>query len=238
MNFAICDDIAADRETLLEMLRQYCAQRGIQAQISQFYSAGEFLRSFAPQKYHVIFLDIYMPGLSGIDAAKRIREQDAECMLVFTTTSEDHAMDSFSVYAAGYLLKPYGQARLEETLDWCVQNFSAQLQTYEFVSGRERKQIPLRDLVFVEIYGRDAVFHTVNQEYTVHRRLSEIDEELPEDFIRCHRSYIVNMNYIVKVESSDFLLKNGQKVPISPGMSANVKQSFFDWAYKRTWEVR
>lgn len=238
MNFVICDDMAPDRAHLLQMLRQYCLQNDITAQVEQFADAGELLAHFAPKKYQILFLDVYMPGLSGMEAAQRIREQDTECMLIFTTTSEEHALESYRVYAAGYLLKPYGQESLDETLDWCIQNLPPQTQLYEIISERERVQIVLGDIVFIEIYGRNALFHTTGQTYSVHRRLSEIGKELPGNFIRCHRSYIVNMQYIVRVENADFHLKTGQRVPIGSEMGAKVKQAFFDWAFQRTWEGR
>ena len=114
MEFAVCDDSAADRNTLIAMVQQYCGQRGIPAKILQFSRAGELLQEFTPGRYHVVFLDIYMPGLTGVEAARRLRKRDANCMLVFTTTSEEHALDSYSVYAAGYLLKPYSREQLAE----------------------------------------------------------------------------------------------------------------------------
>ncbi len=238
MEFAVCDDSAADRNTLIAMVQQYCGQRGIPAKILQFSRAGELLQEFTPGRYHVVFLDIYMPGITGVEAARRLRKRDANCMLVFTTTSEEHALDSYSVYAAGYLLKPYSREQLAETLDWCVQALSPRLQVYEFVSGRERCQVPLREILYIEIYGREAVLHTAKQSYTFHRSLSEIEQELPEEFLRCHRSYLVNMRHIARAEAGDFLLKDGRQVPIGTGMGPNVRQRFFDWAFQQAWEVK
>ena len=237
MEFAVCDDGAVDRASLIAMIRRYCEQRKIPAGIAQFASAGELLQKFVPGKYHVVFLDIYMPGITGIEAARRLRERDTRCLLVFTTTSEDHVLDSYSVYAAGYLLKPYTEGQLKETLDWCIQSLSDQLQVYEFVSDRERRQVALGDIFFIEIYGRDAVLHTADKDYTFHRSLSEIEQELPEEFLRCHRSYLVNMRHIARALATDFLLKDGRLVPIGTGMGPSVRQRFFDWAFQQAWEV-
>ena len=120
MRFAICDDSAADRRALVSMLQQYCAGRHVQAEIQPFADGRALLDAFAPGKYQILFLDIYMPALTGMEAAKAIREKDTGCQLVFTTTSEDHALESYGVYAAGYLLKPYTQGQLDETVDWCL----------------------------------------------------------------------------------------------------------------------
>ena len=117
MRFAVCDDNAADRRQLLSMLQQYCGNHRVQAEIQPFADGRALLQAFAPGKFQILFLDIYMPALTGMEAAKAIREKDTGCQLVFTTTSEDHALESYGVYAAGYLLKPYTQGQLDETVD-------------------------------------------------------------------------------------------------------------------------
>lgn len=238
MRVCICDDTAADRKRLLEMLRGYCAGRNVQMQVEQFPDGGALLRAFSPGKYQLLFLDIYMPGLSGMEAAQAIREADPACLLVFTTTSEDHALESYGVYAAGYLLKPYGQAQLYEAMDWCMENLPPQAQTLALVSEREHMQVPVRDILYIEVYGRASVLHTTGRTYTANRSLTALARELPADFLRCHRSYIVNMNHIAKVAQNGFVLKDRSLVPISVETGAKMKQSFFDWMFKRTWEGR
>lgn len=238
MRFCICDDAAADRKRLLAMLHGYCAGRGVELQAEQFPNGDALLRAFSPGKYQLVFLDIYMPGLSGMEAAKAVREADPACMLVFTTTSEEHALESYGVYAAGYLVKPYGQAQLDEAMDWCMENLPPQAQTLELVSERERMQVPLGDILYIEVYGRASIFHTTGRTYTANRSLTALSGELPADFLRCHRSYIVNMNHIAKAAQNGFVLKDRSLVPISMENGAKIKQQFYDWMFKRTWEGR
>lgn len=238
MRFGVCDDTANDRKLLLDMLRAYCDMRGLTAQVDQFPNASALLDAFEPGKYQILFLDIYMPGLTGMQAARTIREKDADCMLVFATTSEDHAMESYGVYAAGYLLKPYTAARLGEAMDWCMENMLPLAQTVEIMSEREKVQLSLGEITFIEVYGREAVFHTTGKTYSTNRSLTELEQELPEDFLRCHRSYIVNMNHIARAEQKDFALKDGTLVPVSIEGGGKIKQKFFDWMFRRTWEGR
>ena len=165
MRFAICDDSAADRRQLASMLQQYCAHRHVQAEIQLFADGRALLQAFTPGKYQILFLDIYMPALTGMEAAKAIREKDTGCQLVFTTTSEDHALESYGVYAAGYLLKPYTQGQLDETVDWCLENISPLAQAIEIIFERERVQVLLGEIVYIEVFGREAIFHTTGRTY-------------------------------------------------------------------------
>ena len=236
MRIGICEDTAADCKILLNMLRKYCTQRGIPLETEQFSNAGSLLKTFTPGKYQIIFLDIYMPGITGMEAAQAIREQDTSCLLVFTTTSEDHALESYGVYAAGYLLKPYTQEQLTEALNWCLENLPPLSQTFEILFERERVSVPLGEIIYIEVFGREAIFHTPKRDFSSNRSLSEIEQALPQDFLRCHRSYIVNMHYIQRPEQNSFLLKGGSKVPISVEAGAKIRQRFFDWVFQRTWE--
>lgn len=236
MRFAVCDDNAADRRQLLSMLQQYCGNHRVQAEIQPFADGRALLDAFAPGKYQILFLDIYMPALTGMEAAKAIREKDTGCQLVFTTTSEDHALESYGVYAAGYLLKPYTQGQLDETVDWCLDNISPLAQAIEITYERERVQVLLGEIQYIEVFGRESIFHTTSRTYTTNRSLVELEQELPKDFLRCHRSYIVNMNYIANMTTGDFILQNGCHVPISATMRAKAKQSFCDWMFQKVRE--
>ena len=237
MRIGICDDREQDRSFLRQLLEEYCTQRGLECRVEQFSNGRALLKAFSPGKYQILFLDIYMPGYSGMQAAQEIREQDEHCFLAFTTTSEEHALESYGVYAAGYLLKPYSREQLYEVMDWCMEHMPPLSRALNVFSDRENVSLPLREIRYIEVFGREAVFHTAKQTVSsTSRSLSEVEKELPEDFLRCHRSYIVNMNEITRIEQNDFVLKSGEKIPIGAENAAKNKQSFFDWIFRHTWE--
>ena len=146
MRFAICDDQAVDRRRLQAMVQEYCLEHKLKIEVDLFPDGKQMLDCFTPGKYQVLFLDIYMPMMRGINVAKAIREQDTACQLVFVTVSADHALESYEVYAAGYLLKPYTKEDLTETLDWCLENISPMAQALEITFERERVQLILSDI--------------------------------------------------------------------------------------------
>ena len=117
MRIAIVDDLDTERTLLKERLVRQLSQRGADAKILEFDSGEAFLAAEKAQRFTAAFLDIYMNGLSGMDAARELRKTDADCLLVFTTTSTDHALEGFQVRAFHYLVKPFSEAELSGLLD-------------------------------------------------------------------------------------------------------------------------
>ena len=106
MNIAIIDDISTDAEALKNIAVSYFEKKQIRAEICYFFSAEEFFEDYQPGKFQILFLDIYMDGMTGMEAARRIRRQSDNCILVFVTTSSDFAVESYDVGASYYLSFP------------------------------------------------------------------------------------------------------------------------------------
>ena len=106
MRFALIEDQAEERKRIDDMLSEFCRERMISFTTDVFTSGEEFLAAFVPMNYDVVFMDIYMDGMTGIEAAKQMRTQDSHSFLVFLTTSPEHMGDAFSTHAFDYLLKP------------------------------------------------------------------------------------------------------------------------------------
>ena len=100
MNIAIIDDISTDAEALKNIAVSYFEKKQIRAEICHFFSAEEFFEDYQPGKFQILFLDIYMDGMTGMEAARRIRRQSDNCILVFVTTSSDFAVESYDVGAS------------------------------------------------------------------------------------------------------------------------------------------
>ena len=238
MIIGICDDFTLDAERLKDMLESSLDEDEFDLQIKIFSGSESLMNHFQPGLFHILFLDIYMPGLNGVQCAEIIRESDANCEIVFTTSSPDYAMESYGVHAAGYLLKPYSDRQLAEVLEWCLSKLSAQLKTLEIISDREKMKIPMRDILYIEVYGRTSVIHTAEQQISTNRSLNELMKKLGESFLQCHRSYVVNMEHIVKPVDASFLLPGGRSVPITVDNKNRVKKNYFEWSFRRVWESR
>ena len=106
MTIAIVDDIAEERALLRKRLEKISLQKNIEFHCCEYENGEAFLEASKNQNFTVLFLDIYMDGINGIEIAKNFRKCNKDCMLIFTTTSRDHALEGFQVRAMHYLVKP------------------------------------------------------------------------------------------------------------------------------------
>ena len=215
MHIGICDDCKSDMELLIRYIKQYMDTLHLDYTLSTFESGEDFLESIPTNKYDMVFFDIYMKEKTGVETAGILRKTDQNCLIIFTTTSLDHALDGFAVGAVHYLVKPLNYEDVEVGLNRCKQLFAQAEKYIEVKTGRVITPILIKDMVFAEVYSNKVLIHTNSEEIKAYISLDELTKLLPSDiFLRCHRSYIVNMNYISSQEGSDFILKNGAKVPI------------------------
>ena len=154
MNIAIIDDISTDAEALKNIAVSYFEKKQIRAEICHFFSAEEFFEDYQPGKFQILFLDIYMDGMTGMEAARRIRRQSDNCILVFVTTSSDFAVESYDVGASYYLLKPFQPEKLCSILDSFQSRHLLASRYIEVVSDRVPIRVPLRSILYADTYRR------------------------------------------------------------------------------------
>lgn len=234
MNIGICDDLCSDLVLLEEYILLYMNTHNIDCTISKFESGDNLLADLKYKQYDILFLDIYMQGKNGIEIARTIRDAGLECIIIFTTTSPDHALDGFEVGAVHYLIKPLNYENVESGLARCNQIFAQSRQYIEVKSGRTIFRILLKDLIFAEVYGNTLLIHTVSTEVKTYVSLDAFMKLLPvENFLRCHRSYVVNMNFIASQDDSDFVLKDGVIIPIPKKDRQLMRQKYSDYLFSR-----
>lgn len=228
MNIAICDDNAGERGEIYNYIKGYCEKNCYSHAICSFASGEELLAAFPAGAFHMVFLDVYMPGMTGVATARKIRETDPNCVIVFITVSEDHALDAFSVYSKAYLVKPLDNDKMKTALDYCMEQFKKNSRMIKVLKeGNQTIEIPMFDIQYVEVNGRSTRFHTCGELIETHMPLKEIEAQLCEiPFLRCFRWCIVNMNYIAAVGKREFIMQNGDTVPISRDRLAQIKTDY------------
>ena len=238
MKIAVCDDTSAERLYLCGLIEKYFKEVSCPAELFVFESGDALLSNLDKLRANGVklaFLDIYMPGLNGVDLAKKIRETDKEMVIVFTTSSPDHGLDGYSVKALQYLLKPVDYEKLKDTLNDCMAIFADSLQFIEVIVDRVAVRIPLKDITFIEIHAHYGLIHTFNDTIKCRITLDEVEKQLDgKDFLRTHRSFIVNMRYIKSVEDNDFLLTTDEWVPIRKNDKLKIKQTYMDYIFAQT----
>lgn len=232
VHIGICDDCSQDRKLLKEYIKQYMEIHQFEYAISVFESGEDFLKNAAVNKYDIVFFDIYMKEKSGVETARILRNTDKYCKIIFTTTSIDHALDGFEVGAVHYLVKPITYSDVKVGLDRCNQLFAQSERYIEVKVGRSVTRIHLKDFVFAEVYSNTVTIHTLLGDVKTYISLDELGKLLPTDiFLRCHRSYIVNMNCIASQDGSDFILKNGKKIPIPKKDIQVMRKHYSDYLF-------
>lgn len=223
MKIAICDDLQEQRLRLRELLEAFFAENGVDAQIYE-YDCGEALLE-SGCSFGLIFLDIYMDGITGIETARKLKEQDPECLIVFTTTSIEHGADAFEVDAFHYLVKPIDTQKLKTVLHRWL-NLLAQIRTVELKCGRGSRNVPVRDILYVEVMGRACTVHTAKEAINVSMTLSAMEAALPSDqFVKPIRYCLAALGHIRYVEENHLELEDGTHLKIARGSSEELRQA-------------
>lgn len=238
MNIAVCEDTQADREALCAYIRDYCSEHAYKCKISVYETGEPLLEAFSPGAFNLLFLDIFMPGISGVEVAQKIRETDPDCLLVFITTSADFAMDGFLVQASGYVVKPISRAKMAGVMHACRYEFEKNSRAIEIPQSGGNVLVSVADLLYVEVFGKKSVFHMKRGNITSRMPLETVESLLGGvPFLRCHRSYIINMNHVDDAREDDFLMNNGDAVPIRINGKNAVKMAMASYIARSPLEV-
>lgn len=210
MKVAVCDDekIIRDKvKVLVEKQKPDCA-------ITAFNSGEELLK--AEEHFDIIFLDIQMNGLSGIDTAKLLRKKDRDAILIFITGIKEYVFEAFDVAAFQYLLKPISEDKFAEVFDRAAKEVPVKRvkeQERLFVKTRNRSlTIDKSHILYVESRMRKVEIHLADEVIETYATMNGMEKQLGGGFYRCHRGFLVNMAYILEYDTSEISLSNGEKV--------------------------
>lgn len=221
---AICDDDASMREFLSSEVKEWAAGSGHTVAVSDFPSAEAFLFEFSENKsYEVLLLDIEMPGMNGMELARKLRSENAMLQIIFVTGYSDYISEGYDVSALHYLMKPVSREKLFEVLSRAANKCECSVKKLKVSFDRETKLIPVSDIMYVEAQKQYVTIHSINGTYKMKCSLSDIESQLDEYFKKCQRSFVVNLSYVTRIKNDSVTLKNGESVPISRGMASVIK---------------
>ncbi len=218
MYIAVCDDQAEELESLLKLLRNWQTERNRTVRYKAFRSAAAMLDVAHKEAFTLYLLDVMMPGISGMEAAREIRTFDAAAEIVFLTSSPGFAYESYGVKAMEYLLKPISSKLLYPILDRLDVREQRPQESLTLKSGGTLIRVPFSQLAFVEVNGKHLYFNlTDGQVREVSGSMKEYEAQLlarPE-FARIHRSYIVNLLQVEELSAKGVLTFSGKNLPVS-----------------------
>ncbi len=225
LTISLCDDNAAERTFLKTLVLDWSAQSGTSVQLQEYPSAEALLFAYADCPPDILLLDIEMPGLSGVELAKRLRQDgDKLLQIVFITAYSDYIAEGYDVAALHYLLKPVSREKLFSVLSRAVEKIADDGRTLLLELPDETALVPVRDISHIEVLKNYVTVHA-GRDYTLKMPLKEIEAELDERFLRVGRSYIVNLFFITRVTRSEIFLKGGGAVPLPRGAYEKVNRA-------------
>ncbi len=227
IKIALCDDNKQDLLKLKMLLEECCELfQGEPLNIDCHLNGDSLISAIkAGEFYDLIFLDIVMPGMLGTKIAQQIYESNKVTQFIFLTSSPEFAIESYSVEALDYILKPTNKARIEQSL--LRYRRKSQIQEIDEIIVRDKNglvRIPLHTLCYVESIDHLLIYHLFDgQEISCRQNLFEAEKQLlkKNNFVKPNRSYLVNMDYIVRIDSGCITMKNGDTIYAS---RSNVKE--------------
>ena len=218
MYLAVCDDQDKELETLAALLDTWQRERKTPLRWRSFRSAGQLLEAARRERFTLYLLDVIMPGMDGMEAAQEIRSFDAAADIVFLTSSPGFAYESYSVRALEYLLKPIPPRLLFPLLDHLALREQRPQEGLTLKTGSMLVRVPFSQLAYVEVNGKHLYFNlTDGQVREVAAPMREYEGQLLQrpEFMRIHRSYIVNMMQIEELSSTGVHTFSGKDLPVS-----------------------
>ena len=216
MQIAICDDEVSMVQILEEKIKKLLPD----AVIEKYLSGDELIASGS--KPDILFLDIQMPGMDGMETAKMLRQDNEDMILIFVTAAEEYVFQAFDVGAFHYLVKPFSDEKLKEVVTKAVHNIkrSSRLEKDEkyimVQTAGSHIKIFLRDIVYAEVYNRKVIIHTRSTDIEYYGKLQELSDMAGTDFFRTHRAYLVHFKYVEKYDATNaiaqMLVANGHKL--------------------------
>ncbi len=231
MRVAVCDDEEAERERFCEELGRF--DSGLRAEM--FADGGGLLEAAEKSPpFDVVFLDIYLSNENGIDVAKRLRELSPATAVVFVTTSRDHAVDAFSLYALHYLVKPVTKEGIAEAFHRLGESRLGRREQATFTVGADKRTVPLDRICLLENEN-----HAVNvllsdgASFKVWTPFQELERMMDGRFLKINRGLVVNMDFIEQMRTDTCVLRGGLRLPIAVRRSSAIRSAYDDYVFAK-----
>lgn len=231
IQIAVCDDNIDELSNMIQLINQYRSSKNFNCEYAVFQNGFELISALEKgRRFDLYCLDIIMPAFTGIAVAKEIRNFDKNAPILFFTSSTEFALESYSVKAINYVLKPISREKLFFTFDDVLERIKIPQEDAIIVKSTEGIQkILIPNLVFAEVIGRSVLYHLLSGKVIeCTESFTSVCNNLLKYscFIKTHRSYIVNMQHIDTMDNNKVTLQTLSSVPIAQGKAREIKQRY------------
>lgn len=225
IKIGICEDEKEMQDLIESHLQNLLKNR--EYKIEKYISGEELLQANF-EDIDILLLDIQMGKLSGMDTARRIREVNSKMEIIFITSLIDYVQEGYEVRAYRYLLKPIEVEELKKHVLNCINEIEKNKNHYILIKNKSNTyKIYSNEITYIEVQKKDMLIHTINKDFDVRYSLEKVEKDLNLDkFVRCHKSFLVNLTYVENIKSNIAILESGEEVPISRYRYKEVKEKF------------
>lgn len=234
MKIALVDDEQIYLDEMAGICLEFAAENRLKIELSEYSDGAGFL--YSEEDFSVVFMDIYMNGSDGVLTARRLRERDSSCILIFMTTSTEHMPDAFSCHAFEYIVKPLSPRRVKEVLSDALKMLPSRAEYIELYSDRKTVRAALGEIVsavtdahYLDVGLADGT--SLRCRMTIGRFSEQTNGD--ERFILINKGIIVNADYITDFENSCCVLKNGVRFPIRVRDRLKIEQTVRDYNFNK-----
>jgi len=225
---AIIDDDENIRSTIKEYLKKYEQASKEQFIVSDFAFPELFLTNYKPE-YDIVMMDIDMPGMNGLTAARKLRNLDERVVLLFVTNLAQYALKGYEVAATDFIVKPLKYERFSQKLERALRFVPESTRPMLMIRTESATiTVELDDIIYVEVNKHDVYYHTVKDVYRVRGSLKQAEEDLGDPkFFACDKSCLVNLAYVegvsagtVTVAGNELCVSRSKKKPLIDALAA------------------
>lgn len=226
LELVICDDEKLFRHDLKRMLSTDLELSGIEYRIREFTCAEELLDALECIECHILFLDIEMKGINGIEAARKLRGRSNQAQIIFVTSHPDFVFQGYEVRALNYILKPFEPARILSVLHTAIQLLDIAAERYYIIEQRAGSiRVPVSSIKYFSSEKR--VVHAVTEQgnYTFYEKLGNLEADLKGAFVRIHNRYLIHLKYLSQIDGNTAVI-DGEPLPVSRSFKSALSIAF------------
>lgn len=232
---AIVEDESELHDYYGKMIEAWGKARNIRVITTFIESSEEYLFKYDRQNvFDIIFLDVYMKDMNGMELAHEIRNFDRNVQIVFLTGNAEYVFEGYEIGAVRYLIKPVEENELVKALDACMEKLGSSREDYLTIKYQgENLRLPRSEIIFVKVDGHYLQMRTTDKVYEWKASLKEMMSKLdPERFVMTNRSAVVNLEFVNKITREECILENGETIPVSRGAYGPLNDAFMKYFFK------